>query len=254
MRIGIAGYGQMGVVTRQTALARGHLVPTVIDPQSDAEEVTAKELTCLSPPLDVIIDFSSPQAVVNNIERYGKLKLAVVIGTTGWYEQMERVASIVKESGIGLIWSSNFSLGVNLFFQLVETAALLMNRFPQYDVLVHESHHRRKIDSPSGTAKMIGEILIDRLERKNTILDELPDRRIKDHELHLSSSRGGSIPGSHRVIFDSEVDTIVLEHNARSRCGFAEGAVRAAEWIYGRNGLYTINDMMNSIIRGEDNQ
>ncbi|HOB29271.1 MAG: 4-hydroxy-tetrahydrodipicolinate reductase [Dethiobacteria bacterium] len=254
MRIGIAGYGQMGALIRQTALARGHLVPTVIDPQSNAEEVTAKELTCLSPPLDVIIDFTSPQAAVKNIERYGELKVSAVIGTTGWYEQMEQVASIVEESGIGLIWSSNFSLGVNLFFRLVETAASMMNRFPQYDLFVHESHHRRKVDSPSGTAKMIGDILLDKLDRKKTILNELPDRQLEDHELHLSSSRGGAIPGNHRVIFDSEVDTIVLEHNARSRCGFAEGAVRAAEWIYGRSGLYDINDFMNSIIGGVDDQ
>lgn len=254
MKIGIAGFGQMGALIRQTALARGHLVPVVIDPQSDAKEVTAKELTCLSPPLDVIIDFTSPQAVVKNIERYGELKVAAVVGTTGWYAQMERVANIVEESGIGLIWSSNFSLGVNLFFKLVETTALIMNRFPQYDVLVHESHHRRKTDSPSGTAKMIGDILIEKLDRKKSVLTRLPDRRIEDHELQLSSSRGGSIPGNHRVIFDSEVDTIVLEHNARSRCGFAEGAVRAAEWIYGRSGLYNINDLMSSVVRGEENQ
>ena len=254
MRIGIAGYGVMGALTRQTALSRGHQVPAVIDPQSDAEEVTAKELPCLSPPLDVIIDFTSPQAAVKNIERYGELKVSAVIGTAGWYVQMGQVASIVEQSGIGLIWASNFSLGVNLFFRLVETAASLMNRFPQYDPFVHESHHRRKIASPSGTAKMIGDLLLGGIDRKKVIVKELPDRRLKDHELHLSSSRGGSVPGDHRVIFDSELDTIALEHNARSRRGFAEGAVQAAEWIHGRRGLYGINDFMNSIIGGVKDQ
>ncbi len=254
MRIGIAGYGVMGALIRQTALDRGHEVPAVIDPQSDAAEVTATELACLSPPLDVIIDFTSPQAAVKNIERYGELKVSAVIGTTGWYEQMGRVASIVEESGIGLIWASNFSLGVNLFFRLIEEAATMMNRFPQYDPFVHESHHRRKLDSPSGTAKMIGDILIGKIEGKKTIVTELPDRRLKDDELHLSSSRGGTVPGNHRVVFDSEVDTIILEHSARSRRGFAEGAVLAAEWIRGRSGLYGITDFMNSISGGVKNR
>lgn len=254
MHIGIAGYGQMGELIHQTALAWGHQVPTVIDPQSNAQEVTHRELTCLSPPLDVIIDFTSPQSVVRNIERYGELGVSAVIGTTGWYEQLGRVASIVERSGIGLIWSSNFSLGVNLFFRMVETAAAIMNRFPQYDPFVHESHHRRKIDSPSGTAKIIGDILISKIERKRTIVGELPHRRLEEQELQLSSSRGGSVPGTHRVVFDSEVDTIVLEHEARSRCGFAEGAVRAAEWIRGRRGLYGINDFMNSIIGGVEDR
>ncbi len=254
MRIGIAGFGQMGALVRQAALARGHLVPLVLDPQSRAKEVNAREFTCLSPPLDVIIDFTSPQAVVKNIERYAELQVAAVVGTTGWYAQMERVASIVKESGIGLIWSSNFSLGVNLFLKLIETAASIMNRFPQYDVLVHESHHRRKIDSPSGTARMIADLLLEKLDGKSSLLTDLPERPLEERELHLSSSRGGSAPGEHRVVFDSDVDTIILEHSARSRCGFAEGAVQAAEWICGRSGLYDINDLMNSTIRGEENQ
>jgi len=217
---------------------QGHLVPTVIDPQSNAEEVTAKELTCLSPPLDVIIDFTSPQAAVKNIERYGELKVSAVIGTTGWYEQMEQVASIVEESGIGLIWSSNFSLGVNLFFRLVETAASMMNRFPQYDLFVHESHHRRKVDSPSGTAKMIGDILLDKLDRKKTILNELPTASSKIMS-YIYHQAGGGDPGNHRVIFDSEVDTIVLEHNARSaaallkeRCGPLNGSTAGAAVRY----------------------
>ncbi len=254
MRIGIAGYGQMGALIRETALAKGHQVPLVIDPLSSAAEVNARELTCLSPPLDVIIDFTSPQAVVKNIERYAEMKVAAVVGTTGWYAQMERVASIVKQSGIGLIWSSNFSLGVNLFLNLVDTAASIMNRFPQYDVLVHESHHHRKIDSPSGTAAMIADIILKRLDRKKTLLTALPGRPLEEGELQLSSSRVGSIPGNHTVIFDSEVDTIILEHSARSRRGFAEGAVEAAEWICGRSGLFDINDLINSVMGGGENQ
>ncbi len=252
MRIGISGYGQMGRIIRQKALAKGFEVPEVIDPHGAAAEVTAREIASISGPLDVIIDFTHPQAVVDNIERCGQLKLPAVIGTTGWYDQMDRVAAIVEKTDIGLIWSGNFSLGVNLLFQLVETASLIMNRFPQYDAAVHEYHHRHKADSPSGTAQMLGEIIIEKLDRKKAVVHELKGRRIEEHELHLSSTRGGSIPGTHQVIFDSDVDDIILEHRARSREGFAEGALVAAQWICGRKGLFSINEMMKSVIGGAD--
>ncbi len=254
MEIAIAGYGRMGALIRETALERGHRVPLIVDPHSDAAEVNARELTALPAPIDVIIDFSSPQTAVKNIERYGELGLAAVIGTTGWYERMGEVAAIVERSGIGLIWAGNFSLGVNLFYRLVELAGTLMNRFPQYDPFIHESHHRHKMDSPSGTARMIADILIDRLDRKKTVVGELPHRCPAEEELQISASRGGSLPGDHRVVFDSDVDTITLEHSARSRGGFALGALLAAEWIRGRSGLYGINDLMNSIIGGVSNQ
>jgi 4-hydroxy-tetrahydrodipicolinate reductase len=251
MRIGIAGFGKMGTLVRQTALTRGHQIPAVIDPRSNAPEVTGVELTSKSLPLDVIIDFTSPQTVLNNIERYGELKVSAVIGTTGWYEKMNQVARIVEKSGIGLIWSGNFSLGVNIFFRLIEKTVAIMNGFPDYDVLIKELHHNRKADNPSGTAKMIGEILIAGLDRKKALVTGLPSRSLEQHEMNLSSGRGGFFPGQHSVIFDSEVDTITLEHTARSRLGFAEGAIMAVEWIKGRQGLYNINDLMDSIIGSE---
>ncbi len=251
MRIGIAGYGKMGILIRQTALARGHDVPVVVDPVSTAEEVTARKPSSTSMPLDVIIDFSEPQVLVDNVKRYGEMNLAAVVGTTGWYDKMDQVAAVVEKSGIGLIWSGNFSLGVNLFFHILKAAGRLMNRFPQYDVMVHEYHHRHKSESPSGTEHMIGDILINALDRKSSTVSGLLNRRIENSELHISSTRGGSIPGAHQVIFDSDVDTIILEHTARNRQGFAEGAVIAAEWIYGRKGFYNIEHMMQSIIGGE---
>lgn len=250
MRIGLVGYGRMGKMIREQAFAAGHEVPVIVDPCSTAAEVTARELTSRSTPLDVIIDFSETHVVVDNIERYGELKIPAVIGTTGWYDQIKRVAAIVENSGIGLVWSGNFSLGVNIFFQLVKSAAKIMNRFSQYDAMVHEYHHRHKSDSPSGTAQMIGEIMVLNLDRKTGVTSELHQRRIEKSELHISSTRGGSVPGTHQVIFDSDVDTIVLEHSARSREGFAEGAVIAAEWVCGKNGMFHIDDMMNSIIGG----
>ncbi len=254
MRIGICGYGQMGKTIHRKAVAKGYEVPEVIDPQSRAPEVTAREITSIKRPVDVIIDFTHPRAVIGNIERCGELKVPVVVGTTGWYDQMNRVAAVVEEAGIGLIWSGNFSLGVNLFFRLVETAAAIMNRFPHYDAAIHEIHHRQKADSPSGTAQMIAGIMVKHLDRKSRPVSSLDNRKIDEHELHVSSTRCGSAPGTHRVIFDSDVDTITLEHSARSREGFAEGAIVAAEWIRGKKGLFTINEMMNSIIGGAGNR
>lgn len=242
----------MGALIRRSALSRGYEVPVVIDPYSVAGEVTNRELTAKSLPLDVIIDFTEPQVVLQNIERYAELGVEAVVGTTGWYAHMDRVAQLVERSGIGLIWSGNFSLGVNIFFHLVKSAGKIMNRFSQYDVMIHECHHRHKADSPSGTAQMIGDLIIAALDRKSRPVYDLSSRKIEETELHISSTRGGSIPGLHQVIYDSEIDSITLEHSARNREGFAEGALLAAEWIKGRSGLYTIDDLMESIIGGDD--
>jgi 4-hydroxy-tetrahydrodipicolinate reductase len=254
MRIGIAGYGRMGRLIRELALASGHQVPVVIDPRSTADEVTGRVLTSKSLPLDVIIDFTEPAVVVDNIYCYAEMKVPSVIGTTGWYSSMDQVAAVVEKNETGLIWSGNFSLGVNLFCFLVREAGRIMNRFPQYDPMVHEYHHRHKVDSPSGTAQMIGEILVSTLERKKELVNNLPERSLNEHELNISSTRGGSIPGTHLVLFDSEADTISLKHSARNRSGFAEGALVAAEWIRDKKGLFDINDLMDSITGGVDDR
>ena len=254
MRIGIAGFGRMGKMIHRKALEKGYVVPVVIDPDSEDPLVTSNQCASIAAPLDVIIDFTHPEAVIKNIECYGELKIPAVIGTTGWYDQMDHVAEVVERSGIGLIWSGNFSLGVNLFFTIVENAAEIISRFEQYDAAIHEYHHRHKADSPSGTAEMLGEIIINKLVNKDKIVNALGESKIKENELHVSSTRVGSIPGTHQVVFDSDIDTITLEHRARNREGFAEGALLAAEWICGRRGLYNINDMMHSIIGGVDNR
>ncbi len=251
MRIGIAGYGRMGQIIHRTALAAGHEVPLIIDPASMDKMVNAKKAEPGMPAVDVIIDFTSPRAVIANIKLYGELKIPAVIGTTGWYDEMGQVISVVENTGIGLIWSGNFSLGVNIFFYMVKAAGNIMNRFTGYDVAIDEYHHRYKADSPSGTAAMLGEILLNSLDRKKNIFPGSPEEVIAEDQLNISSTRCGSVPGTHRIIFDSEVDTIILEHAARSREGFALGAVKAAEWICGRSGLYSIDNMMESILGGE---
>jgi 4-hydroxy-tetrahydrodipicolinate reductase len=251
MKIGIAGYGRMGRLIHQKALLAGHEVPVIIDPSSPDKEVTGRQFASKPGVLDVIIDFTVPGAAVKNIQRYAEHKTAAVIGTTGWYDEMDFVTKIVKESGIGLIWSGNFSPGINIFFHLIKAAGKVMNRFPDYDAAIHEIHHRHKADSPSGTAVMIGNLLLGKLDRKQAVVNGSVQAVIDETELNITSSRCGSIPGTHQVLFDSEVDTITLEHKARSREGFASGALLAAEWICGRSGLYTIDDLMYSIIGGD---
>ncbi len=251
MRIGISGYGRMGELIREKALAKGHTVPVVIDPVSQSDTVTHRSAREDLGAVDVIIDFSIPKAVVENVAACAEKGIPVVVGTTGWYESMEDVRKFAEAAGIGCIWSGNFSLGVNLFFHMVRAAGRVMNRFSQYDCMVHEYHHKKKADSPSGTADMIGRILLEELDRKSSVTSDSLDRAIREDELHVSSTRGGSIPGIHRVTFDSDVDTISLEHSARTRSGFAEGAVLAAEWIVGKSDFYTIDDMMKTIIEGE---
>lgn len=250
MKIGIAGYGKMGKLIHKKALKKGFQVPVIIDPHSSAPEITGAGLDLKSAGLDVIIDFTSPEVILDNIKLYGELKIPAVIGTTGWYANLDQVKTLVEESGTALIWSGNFSLGVNIFFHLLREAGKIMNRFPEYDPMVHECHHRHKADSPSGTAEMIGHILLGEMKRKRRATTGFRGGNLEEDELHISSTRGGSIPGTHRVIFDSEIDTISIEHSARSRNGFAEGALLAAEWIVSRRGIYHIDDLMQSIIGG----
>jgi 4-hydroxy-tetrahydrodipicolinate reductase len=185
---------------------------------------------------------------VENIEQIAALGKNMVIGTTGWYDQLNTVKQIVEAHQVGLIWSGNFSIGVNALFKIVEYAAKVFNNLPDYDVLGHEWHHKHKADSPSGTANMLGKILLDHIERKQKLVYEMLDRKIEPDELHFSSSRGGAIPGAHLVMFDSAVDTIEIKHTARGRQGFAAGAIMAAEFIKDKTGFYNINDLMNAIV------
>lgn len=249
LNIALSGYGQMGRLIHELAEQAGHTVKAVIDPVSEDKRVSSSQLhvDALSG-CDVVIDFTVPSTAVSNVEVYAQAGIPVVMGTTGWYESMDRVSEIVKDSGIGMIWSGNFSLGVNALFEIIRHAAAIMNRLPEYDCMVHEYHHKRKADSPSGTAAMIGNILIEQLDAKNRVVTDALYRKIEDDELHVSSTRGGSIPGTHSITFDSDVDSISITHTARGRDGFALGAVKAAEWIVGREGIFSIDAMMKNML------
>ena len=249
MNIAIIGYGNMGHEIGKIAKAKGISVKSIIDPHHKG--ATHKEINEKSMKgVDVCIDFTIPSAVLDNIKKISKFKKNVVVGTTGWHDKIDEARSIVKKSGIGLIHASNFSIGVNVFLRIVGNAAKIINNMEDYDIYGYELHHSKKIDSPSGTAKAIGEILIRNIKRKNKMLFEKIDRKIEPNELHFASVRAGSIPGIHVLGFDSSADTIELKHTARNREGFALGAIMAAQWIHDKKGFYGIDDMMKSILGG----
>ncbi len=191
--------------------------------------------------VDICMEFSTPDAVVQNIRTAIEARRDIVVGTTGWYQHLSEIKGAVKESG--LLYSSNFSLGMNIFFRVVRQAAVLMNRAADYDPYVQEEHHRQKADSPSGTALSLARILIENIDRKKEILAKPPDGAIHPDALHVSSTRAGFFAGRHIVGFDSEADLIELQHTAKSRRGFALGALAAARWLRGRKGVYTMDDV-----------
>lgn len=247
MKIALIGYGKMGREVEQAALSKGHDISARIDPW--AAERTADEISQQSVgTADVCIEFSQPQAAVPNIEKAAQLKRPMVVGTTGWYEHLSQVAAVVRREDSGLVYAPNFSLGVNLFYRVAQAAATLFGRFDDYDVSGLETHHRGKLDSPSGTAKKLGQIVLDHFPRKRRIISECLNRAIEPEEFHLVSLRSGKFPGTHSLIFDSAADTVEVTHIARSRAGFAFGALLAAEWIVGRKGIFTFDQVLEDLL------
>jgi 4-hydroxy-tetrahydrodipicolinate reductase len=235
MKIAIVGYGRMGREVERLAPEMGHEIVAVFDEYSPLEE---------SSPLlgaEVLVDFSLASAV-RDVLRVAALKeVPVVEGTTGWNHLLREVQSI---KGLTMIYSPNFSIGVYRFTQLVREAARLLGPMGCYDTYVHDWHHSGKVDSPSGTAARLAEVIISELEDKTVPLYESCHRRIEPNELHVTSTRVGRLPGTHEVGFDSEYDQILLKHVAQGRAGLAFGALRAAEWIVGREGIFTMDDWM----------
>jgi aspartate kinase len=194
---------------------------------------------------NVAIEFSTPSGIIENIKFLASKKINIVCGTTGWYDKIDVVKDIVKESGTGFIYASNFSLGVNIFFQIIKNAAKLIDKYSTYDIAVHEMHHNQKLDRPSGTALKIADLLLENLSHKKEIhsANEKPTLESID----ISSSRVGNIFGTHKVIFDSSSDTITVEHNAKSRRGFAEGALIAASFILNKKGFFKFEEIFTNL-------
>lgn len=233
LNIALIGYGTMGKELERLAPECGCTVQEIFTSSRSLPTLTPEQC-----PWDVAIDFSSASAVPNNIEALGRLKKNVVVGTTGWMERLNEVEQSVQRSGIGLVYGSNFSVGVQVFFQLIAKISEYMAHYPEYDLAIHEIHHRRKKDSPGGTALSLGSIVLEHSPEKTTILPTAAETTIQHHQLHVSSTRVGDTPGTHTVYVDSPADTIELTHRARNRSGFAMGALRAAHWIYNRQGVF----------------
>jgi len=253
MKIAIIGYGKMGKMIEQIARAQGHVIAAVVDPfATDAPVKISKTIAEADlSSVDAAIEFTQPSTAVENIIALAKKKIPTITGTTGWHERMDEVTQAVKAADSSLLWASNFSIGVNLFYRIAWYASQLANNFPEYDVGGIEVHHNKKMDSPSGTAKTLAEGVITKIDRKKKIVWETMNRKPENDELHFPSLRLGSVPGTHSLFFDSSADTIEITHTARSREGFASGAVSAAVWLTAekRRGVFTIDEMLKDILK-----
>jgi 4-hydroxy-tetrahydrodipicolinate reductase len=230
----------MGSAVEQVALDRGH----DIEARFDSERPLAAADPAVLEPADVAVDFSLPSLALDHIRRYCEWGLPAVVGTTGWYDDLDAVEGLVDEHGASLLYAPNFSVGVAVVRRALEGILPLLDRLGDYDPFVREMHHTNKVDSPSGTARMLGGLLVEGLERKDHVETEAQHQRIDPSAVHVTSTRAGAVYGEHTVGFDGPYDQITVGHRAKNRRGFAAGAVRAAEWLDGRAGLFTLDDML----------
>ena len=242
MRIALAGTGQMGQAIAR--LAGDFQCEVVVTFDSDTSVPEELDQPASLESVDVIIDFTTPQQALSHIERYCRWQLPAVVGTTGWYDDLPQVKSWVKEHGAALLYAPNFSLGVALMVRAIRGSLSLLNKLEEYDPYVHEVHHRRKLDSPSGTGLMLAEELLANIDRKHEISVETQHGKISPNVLHVSSTRVGDVFGEHTVGLDSPYDQVRIEHTAKNREGFAAGALRAAHWLRDRRGLFTLDELL----------
>jgi len=243
IKLALFGYGQMGKLIHQLVSDYETEVISIYD-QPLGYELNQEKLN----QSEVIIDFSLPDQVITNLKLAAENKKNIVVGTTGWYDQLPAAMNICQQADLGMIYGSNFSLGMNLFLEMINSAAKMMDKSPEYDIYGYEMHHNKKIDSPSGTAKVISDKLLKNITRKKKVIYNSLNRKIQPEEFHFSSLRAGSIPGIHAVGFDSQADTIELTHTARNRSGFAIGAIKAANWIRGKRGIYNFSEIFKELI------
>ena len=260
MRIALIGYGKMGHIIEEIALSRGHEIVCAIDINNQEDFESDAFRTA-----DIAIEFTTPKTCLGNVRKCLDAGVPVVVGSTGWYNELPKVKEDVAKANGSLFWASNFSIGVNVFVAMQKYVAKIMNRYPQYDVTLSETHHIHKLDSPSGTAITIADAITDNLDRKKSWKEtaaiwQHEDQSVdvarnaevgttfaahNDDELEVVAFRRGEVPGIHTVVYDSDVDTITMSHSAKSRRGFALGAVVAAEWMQdGKKGVYTMTDLM----------
>lgn len=230
MRIALLGYGKMGMAIEKAALSRGH---EIVLRKTSSTNFDGLENA------DVAIDFSIPDAAVRNIKACFDTNVAVISGTTGWLSEYEEILKYCKSKNGTFIYGSNFSLGVNLFFELNNYLTKLISKYEHYKVSMEEIHHTQKLDSPSGTAITLADDII-----RNSSYVKWTTADAEANEIHIDAKRIENVPGTHSIVYDSEIDSIEIKHTAHNREGFALGAVIAAEWIVGKKGVFTMKDVL----------
>jgi len=231
MKIALLGYGRMGKAIEKIALQRGHEIVIKDEGKTPYDITTA----------DVAIDFSIPDVAFNNISNCLNNTIPVVSGTTGWLDKYDEALDICKKNNGSFIYASNFSLGVNIFFELNEHLAKMMNNLKDYNVSIEEIHHTKKLDAPSGTAITLAEGILENSNKKEWQLDGTASEEI----VPITAVRTPDVPGTHTITYDSDIDTIDIKHTAHNRKGFALGAVIAAEWLADKKGIYSMKDVLN---------
>ncbi|MFN5937442.1 MAG: 4-hydroxy-tetrahydrodipicolinate reductase [Sphingobacteriales bacterium] len=237
MNIALIGYGKMGKIIEQIAIERGHSVNLKID-LHNVNEFTPENLR----KSDVAIEFTGPHSAYENLMKCLEAGIPVVCGSTGWLEQYDAVADFCKKKDGALLYASNFSVGVNLFFELNRVLAEMMATQDNYDVSITEIHHTQKKDAPSGTAITLAEQILQQIKRKSNWVNEKPS---SSTELFIESIREDPAPGTHSVVYQSSIDDIEIKHTAHNRNGFATGAVMAAEFIFGKRGIFSMKDVLS---------
>lgn len=235
MNILLIGYGKMGKMIEEISLSRHHKIACIIDNDSDWDSVDSKQI-------DVAIDFSVPDSAVDNIVECFNRYIPIVVGTTGWYGRLTELKELANKEQRGLFVASNFSIGMNIFNKINTQLSILMNDQPSYDVYINEIHHIHKLDAPSGTAITLAETIIDNLDRKTKW--ELDSHKEGNNILNITSERIGEEPGTHTITYSSEVDDIIITHQAHNRKGLALGAILAAEFMKDKKGFYNMKDLI----------
>ncbi len=236
MKIAIIGFGKMGKTIEQLALEKGYKIVLKVD-SNNADSWTNEQLQ----QADVAIEFTRPENAVINIIRSFESQVPIISGTTGWLEHLPQVQQKCKALQGGFFYASNFSVGVNIFFEMNKILAKMMNQNQNYNVAIEEIHHTQKLDAPSGTAITIAEDILEQLKRKSKWVKEESQ---EENELPIYSKRIDKVPGTHIIQYESLIDTIEIKHTAHSRVGFAKGALMAAEWMVNKKGIYGMKDML----------
>lgn len=235
MKIALLGYGRMGKAIEEIALERGHEIALIIN---DSEDWNKKSDQLKE--VDVAIDFSIPDSILANIDHCFKHQIPLVVGTTGWYEHAEELKARCEKENHAFLWASNFSIGVNIFFKVNQELARWMNGYKDYEVGMEEIHHTGKVDAPSGTAISLANGIIEQLDRKNTWT---LGKSNNNEELSIEAKRIDPVPGTHTILYESDIDSIEIKHTAKNRKGFAMGSVVAAEWLKDHKGWYEFKDV-----------